>query len=145
MADKRLKFSAAEERESRSGMVRNRFGTLVWQMASVTALKLVYDDGDLRIQGLDRVGALVVELRFSDVLLTRITPEGVRLRLLAELGATRGLVLTDERSELIPWVFDEGLNSRDMRLAKHFLVFIGEEIVDVVSLSEPTVTKAEAP
>ena len=107
-------------------------------------MKLIYDDGDLRIEGLDRAGSRVFELRFPDVLFTRITDEGVRLRLLPELGETRGLVLTDERSELITWVHDEGLRSRDMRDAKHFLVFAGQEIVDVVALSEPEISKRDA-
>lgn len=65
----------------------------------------------------------------------------VRLKLLPELGTERGLVLIVEQSELIAWVLEEGLHTRDMRQAKHFLVFIGEEIVDVVSLSEPEILR----
>jgi len=120
-------------------MVRSRFKTYFARIDSLAALKLIYDDGDLRIQGLDRGSSPVIELRFRDVLLTRISPEGVRLRLLPELGAERDLVITDEESELITWVLEEGLHTRDMRQAKHFLVFVGEEIVDVVSLREPEV------
>lgn len=122
-------------------MVQSRYQARSKQIDSVTALKLIYDDGDLRIQGLDHEGTLVVELRFRDVLLTRIAPEGVRLRLLPDLETTRSLVLTDEQSDLITWVIEEGLHTRDMRQAKHFLVLIGEEIVDVVSLSEPEVSQ----
>ena len=144
MVDQRLKFSAVAELGLRSGMARNRYKILITQIESVVALKLIYDDGDLSIQGLDREGTLVVELRFRDVLLTRISPEGVRLRLIPELGAKRSLVLTDEQSELITWVLEEGLHTRDMRQAKHFLVFVGEEIVDVVSLSEPEVLSKQA-
>jgi hypothetical protein len=125
-------------------MDRSRYKTRYAQIDAVAALKLTYDDGDLRIQGLDRGASLVVELRFRDVLLTRISPEGVRLRLLPELGTERGLVLTDEQSELITWVLEEGLHTRDMRQAKHFLVFVGEEIVDVVSLSEPNILKKQS-
>jgi hypothetical protein len=119
----------------------NRHKQHAAQLESVAALKLIYDDGDLRIEGLDRTGSRVVELRFRDVLLTRITDEGVRLRLLQELGTERSLVLTDEQSELIAWVREEGLQTRDMRQAKHFLVFVGEEIVDVVALSDPEISK----
>ena len=114
------------------------------EVNSVAIMKLVYDDGDLRIEGSDRKRSRVVELHFRDVLLTRITPEGVRVRLLPELAGVRGLVLTDEQSELITWVHDEGLRTRDMREAKHFLVFLPEEIVDVVALSDPEITKAHA-
>lgn len=121
----------------------NRYKQYYPLLGTVAALKLTYDDGELRIEGLDHVSSRVVELLFRDVLLTRISPEGVRLRLLPELGTERGLVLTDEQSELITWVQEEGLDTRDMRQAKHFLVFIGEEIVDVVSLSEPEVLRSE--
>ena len=122
----------------------NRFKQHFARVDSVSAMKLIYDDGDLRIEGLDRAGSRVFELRFPDVLLTRITDEGVRLRLLPELGGVHGLVLTDEQSELITWVHDEGLRTRDMREAKHFLVFAGEEIVDIVALSEPEISKRHA-
>jgi hypothetical protein len=108
---------------------------------TVSALKLTYDDGELRIEGLNHVSSQVVELLFHDVLLTRISLEGVRLKLLPELGTERGFVLIDKQSELITWVQEEGLNTRDMSQAKHFLVFAGEEIVDVVSLSEPEIFK----
>lgn len=117
----------------------NRYKQHYPLLGTVVALKLTYDDGELRIEGVDHVSSRVVELLFRDVLLTRISPEGVRLKLLPELGTERGLVLTDEQSELITWVQEEGLDARDMRQAKHFLVFVGEEIVDVVSLSEPEV------
>ncbi|MDA3832101.1 MAG: hypothetical protein PF495_01760 [Spirochaetales bacterium] len=113
-------------------------------LATVAALRLTYDDGELRIEGLDHIGSQLVELLFRDVLFTRISPEGGRLRLLLELGtAPQGLVLTDEQSELISWIQEEGLDTRDMHQAKHFIIFVGEEIVDVVSLSEPEVLRSE--
>lgn len=121
----------------------NRYKQYYPLLGTVAALKLTYDDGELRIEGFDHAGSQVVELLFRDVLLTRITPEEVRLRLLTELGTWHGLVLTDEQSELIAWVQEEGLDTRDMHQAKHFLVFVGEEIVDVVSLSEPEVLRNE--
>jgi hypothetical protein len=124
-------------------MAQSRYKTNFAQVdSSVTAVKLIYDDGDLRVQGLDRSGSLVIELHFRDVLLTRVTPEGVRLRLLPELKTVRGFVLTDEQSELITWVHEEGLRTRDMREAKHFLIVFPEEIVDVVALSDPQISKA---
>lgn len=120
----------------------NRYKRYCAQLNERVALKLTYDDGELRLQGLDRSGLLVVELRFIDVLLARVTPEGLRLRLLPDLGMEGGFILIDERSELIEWVAEEGLHTRDIRQAKHFIVLPGEEIVDVVSLSDPEVLKS---
>lgn len=123
--------------------MKNRYKTHYQPIDSVTALKLIYDDGDLRIQGLDNSEVLVVELHFQDVLLTRICPEEIRLRLLPELEETNGFVFSDQQSELIKWVDQEGLGTRDLSQAKHFLVFAGEEVVDVVALSEPALSLNE--
>ena len=121
-------------------MERSRYKRWIKQVDSVVALKLVYDDGELRILGLDRASSVTVELYFQDILLIRISPEEVRLRLFQELGTVQSLVLIDEQSELIDWLSEEGLHTRDMRQSKHFIVFIGEEIIDVVSLSKPKVS-----
>ncbi|QXP85202.1 hypothetical protein ABZN20_13890 [Methylococcus sp. ANG] len=121
----------------------NRYKTYYPLSKTVGPLRLTYDDGELRIDGLDRDRAQVVEIRFRDVLLTRILDEGIRLRLLQELGTERALILVDEQSELLPWLIEESLRTRDVGKAKHFLVFAGEEIVDVVSLSEPELLNSQ--
>jgi hypothetical protein len=121
-------------------MDQNRFRKLYADVDGVIALNLIYDDGDLRVQGLDRDSEPLVTLRFSPVLLTRIADEGVRLRLLRELPPMHALVLVDQQSELVSWVFDEGLETRDMRDVRHFMIFIGQEIVDVIAFDEPEIT-----
>lgn len=117
----------------------NRYKLYYPFLSTVTNLRLTYDDGDLRIKGIDRSGSQVIELRFRDILLTRILDEGIRLKLLTELGTVRALILIDSQSELLGWLIEESLQTRDIAQAKHFLVLAGEEIVDVVSLSEPDI------
>lgn len=117
----------------------SRFKQLHAQLPSAVVSKVTYDDGELHIHGFDRRGFLVVELRFSDLLLMRLSDEGVRLRLLKELGTTRAFVLLDEQSQLLSWLHNESLQTRDIKNAKHFIVIIGEEIVDVVSMSDPQI------
>jgi hypothetical protein len=107
-------------------------------------LKLVYDDGDLRVHGLDREGALMIELRFTAVLLTRVVPEDVRLGPQPKLGKNDSWVLIDQQSELVPWLREECLHTRELTEARHFLLFVGEEIVDVVALSDPEISKRGA-
>jgi hypothetical protein len=121
-------------------MAKSKYETFAEDVDSVAKLKLVYDDGDLRVQGLDHSDSLVVELRFRDVLTTRISYEGVRLRLLRELKSRGGFVLKVKQSELIEWVHDEGLQTRDLTHAEHFFVFVGEEVVEVVALSDPEIS-----
>jgi hypothetical protein len=117
-----------------------RFKQLYKQVGSIAVSKLIYDDGILLIQGFDRHHSLVVEISFPDILTVRISGEGVRLRLIGELDITNSLVLVDEDSQLLTWVLEEGLHTRDMEFAKHFIVLVGEEIYDVVSISEPQIT-----
>lgn len=117
----------------------NRYKQLYERDDSIAISKLIYDDGVLLIQGFDRHNSLVIELSFLDILIVRISDEGVRLRLLEELGVLNSLVLVDEESHLLPWIFEESLHTRDVKLAQHFVVLIGEEIYDVVSFTEPRI------
>lgn len=115
----------------------NRFKQLYALDNVIAVSKLIYDDGVLLIQGFNRNGSLVVELKFMEILIVRISDEGIRLRLIEELSANNSLFLIDQESQLLSWVFEESLHTRDIRQAKHFIVLMGEEIYDVVSFSEP--------
>lgn len=121
----------------------SRFKQLYARVHSAAVTKVIYDDGELRIQGFDRHGSLVIELRFPDFLLIRLSDEGLRLKLLKELGPTRSFVLLEEKSKLLSWLDDECLQTRDTKNAKHFIVIIGEEIVDVVSVSDPQIHEVD--
>jgi len=101
---------------------------------------LIYDDGELLIQGFDLRNSLVVEISFPDILVVRLSDEGVRLRLLDELGAFNPFVIIDEESQLLGWIQEESLHTRNTGLAKHFVIFAGEEIYDVVSFTEPRIS-----
>jgi hypothetical protein len=101
--------------------------------------KIVYDDGILQVDGHDLEGLLRVRVLFPDPLFVRISDEGVRLRLQQEIGADQSFIFTDEDSPLLAWVAEEGLHTREMQQARHFIIVIGEEIVDVVSFSGPEV------
>ncbi|QGM97938.1 hypothetical protein [Methylocystis parvus] len=102
---------------------------------------MIYDDGLLRIHGFDRANVAVVEIRFNDALLIRITDEGARLKLWRDLGTMRALILIDQQSDLLNWLFQENFQSRDLGLAKHYIISVGEEVFDIVSISEPYVSE----
>lgn len=105
--------------------------------ALIEASRLIYEDGVLSIQGIGSDGEVAAELRFVGVLLARLADEGARLRLLSGLGGCSGFVLEDQSSELLEWLSAEGMQTRDMRHARHFVVFAGEEIIDVVAFAAP--------
>ena len=118
----------------------NKYKERFKQLDGISASRVVYDDGELRIEALNRAGSVVVLLQFYDVLLTRISDEGTQLRLLQELGSNRALVFEVQQSDIVTWLLGESLHTRDLKDAKHFLIFIGEEIVDVISFSEPEIS-----
>jgi hypothetical protein len=101
--------------------------------------KVVYDDGTIRIDGYDLAGLLQVRVFFPDLVFVRISDEGVRLRFQQDLDVERSFIVTDEDSPLLAWVAEEGLHTRDMEQARHYIILAGEEIVDVVSFSSPEV------
>jgi hypothetical protein len=110
-------------------------------VASISRSKIVYDDGVLTIQGCDRNGTCAVQITFDSALFVRIADESMRLRLFQQLGQSRpDLIMIDEESDLIQWVKEEGLHTRDLSEAKHFVVVAGEEITDVVSVSPPKIS-----
>jgi hypothetical protein len=103
------------------------------------ACKATYDDGTLCIEGLNREGLVVLSVSFGSILLFRLMDEGMRLKLLTELSGMRGLLMTDEDSLLTHWISDESCGTRDTSEARHFIVFAGEEILDIVSTGAPTI------
>lgn len=104
-------------------------------------LKLAYDDGLLRIEASSSREEVVASISFTDCLMVRIADEGVRLRLLQDLRGVIGFVMEDQSSDLIAWLDAEGLKTRDLAEAFHYLVFLGEEIVDVITHSQPKIEK----
>ncbi|OZB58782.1 MAG: hypothetical protein B7X31_13250 [Thiomonas sp. 13-66-29] len=114
--------------------------TKVHQKIDTTASKVTCDDGVLLVECFNAIGQLVAEVSFDSFLVLRVSDEGVRLALLDDLGPLRGFILSAQDSSLIQWVSMEGKETRDLKHAGHFIVFAGEEVVDVVSVSMPQVT-----
>ncbi|MFC3815295.1 hypothetical protein [Lysobacter sp. GCM10012299] len=106
---------------------------------AVCSSRITYDDGALRIAGCDRHDSVIAEVRFEDPLSVSISEEGTRLRSLQALGGIVGSIVKDTASELLAWLDAEALGTRDMANAQHFIVRIGEEIVDVICFTDPVV------
>lgn len=117
----------------------SRYAVYHPNVPGIAVSKVVLDDGALRIEGRDKSETVLVEIIFDYVLLTRIADEGVRLKLWGELGDIRGLALRDQQSDLIAWIDQEGLGTRDLTEARHYIFSLGEEVIDVVALSEPKI------
>jgi len=116
-----------------------RFKVLLPTVEGAIRSFVTYDDGEVRVQGFGRNGNSLVTISFVGPLVVRVADEGVHLRLLTHLGDTRGTILIDERSELATWAFDEGLQTRDMSSIRHFILLLGEEVIDVLAFDEPAV------
>lgn len=102
--------------------------------------KIEYDDGILGIRCFGREGELLASVRFDSVLLVRVTDEAGRLQLLTQLAGRHGFVMVDNESLLIQWIGDESMGTRDLGRAKHYVILSGEEVIDVVSFDQPSIT-----
>jgi hypothetical protein len=114
--------------------------SILHSKVGATASKIEYDDGILRILCVDREEKALATIEFENVLLLRLTDEGTRLRLLTELAGRHGLVVVDNESPLMQWIQEESRGTRDLRSARHYLIFSGEEVMDIVSLVQPAIT-----
>jgi hypothetical protein len=103
------------------------------------ACRVVYDDGVLSIEGYDQNTTAVIKVEFGNVVHVRISDEGGRIRLLQAMGNQRGLVMIDKRSTLLDWVIEEALETRQPSQLKHYLIFLGEEVIDVIAPASPEV------
>jgi hypothetical protein len=121
--------------------MKNRYKQYYCLPGRISSSRLIYDDGSLRIEGRDQSGSVLIEFLFEEVLLVRITDEGIRLKLQRDLGAKRAIAFLDEQSDLTDWLRQESLCTRDFEGVKHYILFIGEEAFDVVSSSEPLISQ----
>jgi hypothetical protein len=124
-------------------MDQSRYVEWYPRIPSLAVCRLSYDDGCLEVNGLYKDGMLAVNIKFSGVLFSSISYEGVRLRLIEDLETPVSLVLVDKSSDLIRWVKDESFRARDLREARHYLIFIGNEVVDVISVEEPEICQPQ--
>ncbi|MEE7545960.1 hypothetical protein HF319_01905 [Xanthomonas sp. Kuri4-1] len=96
-------------------------------------------DGVLEIEGRGVLDDVIVRITFESVLVVRICDEGVRIRLSQNDDCEHALMLSQKDSDISRWVADEGLNTRDMSAVNSYIIFIGEEVLDVVTSSSPVV------
>jgi hypothetical protein len=119
-----------------------RYGVVYSAQVPIQSCKVIFDDGLLTIEGFDKGGDRVATVVFNNVILTQVTDEGARLRLIKELGGSYAFVVSDKESRLLAWLKEEGLETRDFGGAGHFIIFAGEEVVDVVSFAQPEISMA---
>lgn len=117
----------------------DNYKLLLKEVGKTISSKITYEDGVLTIEGFDKDKNIIVNITYPDVLLVKILDEGNRLRLTTELNIQNALILEGFNNDVIPWLKEETLDTRDLTEAKHYVLLIGEEIVDVVSISEPEV------
>lgn len=114
--------------------------TVLHPYIDTAACKVIYDDGMLSLDGLDRDGMVVVHIQFGSLLLFRLADEGLRLKLFGELSGTRGVLLYQKDSDLLSWAANESMHTKDPNDFRHFIVLLGEEVIDVISSVAPGVS-----
>lgn len=113
--------------------MENKYEVIAENFSSAISSKVCYDDGELRVFGCMSSGAHAVEIVFESVVFVRIGDEGGRLRLFGEMGSVRAGVLACAHSDLLEWLVDESLGARSPEGLSHYVLMIGEEVIDVIS------------
>lgn len=103
-------------------------------------IRVSYDDGGLNVKACKYDETPVFNIDFEDVLLAKICPESVRLKLVAETENYKGLILIDKESDLTQWLSEQALDIPDMQTYTHYILFLGREVLEVISSCEPILT-----
>lgn len=117
----------------------NNFVVICGMFAGVRSCELNYDDGLLSLKGRSLQGIILVEIRFPSIVHVQVADEGVRLRTLQRMGSLRGGVMLVEESSLVAWICRETLETRQTGMVQHYLMLIGEEVIDVLSSDPPSI------
>lgn len=117
----------------------DRFEVVLERLPEVCFSRVSFDDGALLVQGGREDGAIAIEVRFPGVHFVGISDEGSRLRLLRELEGVRGAILRSRRDPVMKQLVAESLDTLEGVEIAHYILMLGEEIVDVISGYDPDV------
>lgn len=98
-----------------------------------------YDDGALIIRGTREDGSESIEIGFPGVHFLGISDEGSKLRLFRDLKGVRGTIIRSHNDPVMRQFISEGLHTLEGVELGHYVVMLGEEIIDVISGYEPEV------
>jgi len=100
---------------------------------------VVFDDGRVVIQGRDGDDRVILEIAFSSVNFICVSDERARLRLFADMGEVRGALVRCHEGTMMNCYIEESLGTASGPGLLHYILMIGEEVIDVISPGEPEV------
>lgn len=117
----------------------SKYEVVLERLPDVCFSRVSFDDGALLVQGGREDGAIAIEVSFPGVHFVGITDEGSRLRLLQDLKGVRGTILRSKSDPVMRQFISESLDTLDGVELSHYILMLGEEIIDVISGYEPDV------
>lgn len=117
----------------------NRFEVVLEKLPDVCVSRVSFDDGALLVQGGREDGAIAIEVRFTGVHFVGISDEGSKLRLLRDLNGVRGAILRSESDPVMRQFIAESLDTLEGVELFHYVLMLGEEIIDVISGYDPDI------
>jgi hypothetical protein len=82
---------------------------------------------------------VILEIAFSSVNFICVSDEGARLRLFADMGEARGALVRCHEGTMMNYYIEESLGTASGPGLLHYILMIGEEVIDVISPGEPEV------
>lgn len=117
----------------------NRFEVVLEKLPGMSFSRVCFDDGTLLVQGGREDGAIAIEVNFPGVHFVGISDEGSRLRLLRDLDGVRGTILRSKGDPVMRQFIAESLDTLEGNEFSHYILMLGEEIIDVISGYDPDV------
>lgn len=116
-----------------------RYEVLLDLLPRPSSSNVVFDDGRVVVQGRDGDDCVILEIAFSSVDLICVSDEGARLRLFAAMGDARGALVRCHEGTLMKFYIEESLGTRSSPRLLHYILMMGEEVIEVISAGEPEV------
>ena len=101
--------------------------------------RILIEDGFFVAEAIAVNGAILASVSFDQVVAVRVTDEGVRLGFLKNKKFEEDAVVEIFNSEFVSWLESESMSTRNLAPLRHFSIFLGEEVIDVVSACGPTI------
>ncbi len=118
-----------------------RYETFLPRRVIVARAVMAYANGRLRLDGLNARGGTVLSLAFDDVRFLRCCPADAHPELRREQQDPAACITLDHRSAITLWLHAANYDARDLRDARHYIAFIGQEIFDVIAMRAPEITE----
>ena len=110
-----------------------------WEQESVSLFELFENSKGLQVLLSQHAKNIKIEICFPPVYSYRCTNESYRLKTLYSIEELPSLISVVENSLFLKWFHEESQDVYEGDNLKHFMIFTGEEFIDIISHVNPSI------